>query len=264
MAKGSTKIDKMTLGMLDSRVTDDDTGLLIQRDRKVEMIDIFKTEQKTAVAYFVSDLMAKGYNNRQIIDSIKLKYNLDWSLAMVSRVQKLLHKMWRCDIAHTMNDQIAREVATIDVQIKEAWEAWEFSKKGIKHTKTRNANQDSPADEMKFNLAEVTVDEDTCAGDVKFQNLILELGKEKRKLLGLYSPEKKQDTSNVPQAVQFNIVGSGKEGEAADLMKTIMGMSMPDFGPKPKQEPIQEAEVVETANPDEDFDIDEMMNEIMV
>ena len=256
------QIKKTAIGLLDNRSTDNE-GLLIKRDRKVTMLDIFGTEQKTAVAYYVSDLLAKGFNNQQIIETVRNKYGLEWTIRQVSVVKALLHKMWRCEIAHTMNDQIAREVATLDTQIKETWEAWEFSKRGISQKTTRKEDSDSEAPEMKYKVEEVVTQENTTAGDVKFLQHLNELGKEKRKLLGLYAPEKKGESQ--PQAVQFNLIGEGAGSEAFNMLGQILSMGTPQ-----QQQPITEetaAEVVDSIpvvkGRDEDANIDELMAELM-
>lgn len=225
--KSLAALKKQAIGLLDTRSTDNE-GLLVQRDRKVTMLDLFGgSEEKTAVAYFVSDLLAKGFNNQQIVETVNSKYGLDWKMRHVSIMKELLHKLWRCEIAHTMNDQIAREIATIDTQLKEAWAAWEFSKKGINHKKTRSEKKDGDENlEGSYNLTEVVVEEDTTAGDVKYLQHINELGKEKRKLLGLYAPEKKEMKGG-PQAVQFNLIGEGAGNEVVNLMDSIMGMGTP-------------------------------------
>ncbi len=228
--KSSLLISRKVVGLIDNRHTDND-GLLIKRDRSVTMLDLFGgSEQKAAVAHFVSELLAKGFNNQQIIETVKIKYGLDWKMRHVNVMKDLLHKLWRCEIAHTMNDQIAREIATIDVQLKESWEAWEFSKKGIKHEKKRTTKSDSPSDEMTYNVEEVITDTDTCAGDVKYLQHINELGKERRKLLGLYAPEKKE-TKGGPQAVQFNLIGEGAGSEMVNLMDSIMAMGGASVAP---------------------------------
>lgn len=254
-------IKKKAIGLIDNRSTDND-GMLIKRDKKVTMLDIFGDEQKTAVAYYVSDLLAKGFNNQQIIETVKRKYNLEWKIMHVNKVKALLHKLWRCEMAHSMNDQIAREVATIDTQIKEAWEAWEFSKKGIERTKTRKTDQASPAKEMTFGVEEIITEKDVTAGDVKFLQHINDLGKEKRKLLGLYAPEKKSD-DGIKTAVQFNLVGEGAGGEIMGLMQDIMkGAPV-----APKQNiAVEEAQVVEDSSATNsdmtEVDIDRLIAEL--
>lgn len=263
--KSLAAIKRQAIGLLDTRSTDND-GLLIQRDRKVTMLDLFGgSEEKAAVAYFVSDLLAKGFNNQQIIETVNKKYDLDWKLRHVNVMKELLHKLWRCEIAHTMNDQIAREVATIDTQLKEAWSAWEFSKKGIQRKKSRNEKKSGDESlEGSYDLTEVITEEDITAGDVKYLQHINELGKEKRKLLGLYAPEKKEMKGG-PQAVQFNLIGEGAGNEVVNLMDSIMNMGAPMSAVEDATvvEVQQGAEPVEREHQDE-FDINSIMEEFML
>ena len=149
--------------------------------------------------------------------------------------------MWRCEMAHSMNDQIAREVATIDTQLKEAWEAWEFSKKGIKHKRTRSENSASKAQIMDYKVEEVITEEDITAGDVKFLEHINNLGKEKRKLLGLYAPEKKGD-NDVKTAIQFNLVGDGAGGEITSMMQSIMQGAVAPQPIAAKNKPVEDVQ----------------------
>ena len=216
MTKQATSIaavKRKAIGLIDSRQTDND-GLLIKRDRNITMLDIFGTEQRTAVAYYVSDLLAMGFNKHEILTKILERYKLSWKMRELNVVIELLHKMWRCDIAHTMNDQIAQQLAQIRTQKRVAWEAWEFSKTGNKHTKKHTSRQTSPAEEMTFDMEEVFEDSDRNAGDIKYLQLIADLCKEERKLLGLYAPEKKQ--SNVTgSGGNVNVIVVGADGSMA-------------------------------------------------
>lgn len=258
--KSLASIKRQAIGLIDSRHTDNE-GLLVQRDRKVTMLDLFGgSEEKAAIAYFVSDLLAKGFNNQQILETVNKKYDLEWKIRHVNTMKELLHKLWRCEIAHTMNDQIAREVATIDTQLKETWAAWEFSKKGIQHKKSRSEKKvGDDTLEGSYDLSEVICEEDTTAGDVKFLQHINDLGKEKRKLLGLYAPEKKEGSAG-PQAVQFNLIGEGAGGEVVNLIDSIMSGASSVVKPT-----VEDAGVAETVSsqPSADFDIDELMNEFL-
>lgn len=260
-AQSLEAIKKKAIGLIDNRATDND-GMLIKRDKNVTVLDIFGDERKAAVAYYVSDLLAKGFNNQQIIEIVKEKYNLDWKMIHVNKVKALLHKLWRCEMAHSMGDQVAKEVATIDTQIRETWAAWEFSKKGIKHTKTRTEGSNSEAKEMAYNLTEVVVEEDTTPGDIKYMQHLNDLGKEKRRLLGLYAPEKKDDGPKT--AVQFNIVGEGAGGEITNLMQDIMRGA--PAAPAPKNIVVEDAKVVDEEdeeNTSPDMDIDKLMEELL-
>lgn len=262
MANRKTKtkgINKSTLGLLDSRATDENTGLLVQRDRKITMLDIFGTEEKAAVANFVAQKQLMGHSNKRIAEEIKEAYGLDWTYNKVAVVKDLNHRLWRSEIAHTMNEQIAKEVATIDFQLAELWDAWEKSKK-IKHVKTHTAvGSGVIVPEQDYKLKEETVDAEETAGDTKIMAQIIELGKERRKLLGLYAPEKKE-AGKGNTAIQFNIVDSN-----GNLTNSAFGsmMEAAQNAIAPKQEQRQAQPVdVEPISENEDT-INAFLEELM-
>lgn len=224
------------------------------------MLDIFGTEQKTAVAYYVSELLAKGNDNQQIITKIEEKFNLHWKLAQLNKVKLLLHKLWRCDIAHSMNEQIAQQLAEIRVQKKEAWEAWEKSKQGKITTSTKKSNSTSPSDQVTWDLDETTTNTESQTGEVKYLQLIADLGKEERKLLGLYAPEKKE-TNNRPNAIQFNILGANANEQTTDIMNMIMSMGATTPMVTPAVEDNHSEKVAEDIQPDDE--IEDIMNAML-
>ncbi len=262
-------VDKQVLGMIDTRATDDDT-LVLQRQRNTTMATFFGTDQMSAVAYYVSDLVAKGFNDKQILDVVNKKYEINWTLNKVRVCKALLRKVWRAETACQMEDQIAQELASINTQEREAWEAWEFSKKGIKNKRSRTTKSEGEIGENTYDLTEIIEDENTTAGEIKFLQHINELHKEKRKLLGLYAPEKvsKNDT-NKPTAVQFNIVGDSAAGSVGNVMNALLGGANNAIE-QPQAVEETQAQVVETpAQPttektdNDTLDIDSFIEELM-
>lgn len=262
-------VDKQVLGMIDTRATDDDT-LVLQRQRNTTMATFFGTDQMSAVAYYVSDLVAKGFNDKQILDVVNKKYEINWTLNKVRVCKALLRKVWRAETACQMEDQIAQELASINTQEREAWEAWEFSKKGIKNKRSRTTKSEGEIGENTYDLTEIIEDENTTAGEIKFLQHINELHKEKRKLLGLYAPEKvsKNDT-NKPTAVQFNIVGDSAAGSVGNVMNALLGGANNAIE-QPQAVEETQVQVVETpAQPttektdNDTLDIDSFIEELM-
>lgn len=262
-------VDKQVLGMIDTRATDDDT-LVLQRQRNTTMATFFGTDQMSAVAYYVSDLVAKGFNDKQILDVVNKKYEINWTLNKVRVCKALLRKVWRAETACQMEDQIAQELASINTQEKEAWEAWEFSKKGIKNKRSRTTKSEGEIGENTYDLTEIIEDENTTAGEIKFLQHINELHKEKRKLLGLYAPEKvsKNDT-NKPTAVQFNIVGDSAAGSVGNVMNALLGgannaIEQPQ-AVEETQAQVVEAPAHQTTNKTDSniLDIDSFIEELM-
>lgn len=256
------KIDKKVLGMIDSRATMDDE-LILKRQRNATMKTFFGTDQMSAVAYYVSDLVAKGFNEKQICECVNSKYELKWNLRAVKVCLSLLRKVWRNETACLMEDHIARELASLKVQEKEAWEAWEFSKKGISKKKTRTEKKDGDsAIEGSYNITEVIQEDDTTAGNPKYLERIMDIGKERRRLLGLYAPEKKSDKTNDLTAIQFNIVGGENAACAVnDLMGSLLNKKQPEL-----KQSVQDVEIVNEVpiqNTENDFDIENLFDELI-
>lgn len=267
----SKDVESEVMGMIDSRATMDDS-IVLKRQRETKMSTFFKTDQMSAVAYFVSDLIAKGFNDKQILDTVNRQYNLGWDLKAVQVCKALLRKVWRAETACLMDDQIAQELAALQTQEKECWEAWEFSKKGIKHNTTRKERSIGNAPEGTYSLEEIITQDNTTAGDIKFMQHINELRKERRKLLGLYAPEKKNVSASENKgttAIQFNIVGGDAEGNVNSALSELFnGGGLPMFGNMQQKPEEAEAQVVES-NPAHDEDeemrkqIDEFYNELV-
>ena len=242
------KVHKSATGLIDTRkIADTDTGLIVAKKRKLSVSTFFKTDQSAAIAFFMSDMYAKGFNDEQIQRVVNEKYNLEWNMTQVRTMKTLIRKLWRAQMAHDMNEQITEEVNAINVQIKECWEAWERSKKGTLSKTTRKAESqgDVPGSENTYSLEETLLKEDTNTGEVKYMSLINELGKEKRKLLGLYAPEKKEVKGNGNTAIQINVVGG--DGQAAQALDNVLfgGTSQPE----PENYSVEDAEAeVVTAN----------------
>lgn len=261
----AAKIDKKVLGMVDTRATDDDS-LILKRQRNTTMATFFGTDQMSAVAYYVSDLVAKGFNDKQIVDVVNEKYEINWNLNKVRVCKALLRKVWRAETACQMEDQIAQELASINTQEREAWEAWEFSKKGIKRKRSRTENSNGEIGENTYDLTEIINEEDTSAGEIKFLQHINELHKEKRKLLGLYAPEKaSKNGADKPTAVQFNIVGDSAAGSVGNVMSALLGGG--NKAVEQTAEVVEEqAQVIDTATQqaqENTLDIDSFIEELM-
>lgn len=245
-------IRKAAIGLIDNRQTDND-GMLIKRDRNVTMLDIFGTDQKTALAHYMSDLMAMGYSNSEMIDAINVKFGVLLKVGEVNKMKLLLYKLWRCDTAHAMNDQIAKQLAEIRFQKRELWKAWEESKK-LTSSKKHTGHQESEAPEMSWVIDEEFIEEHKNAGDVKYLQLIADLGKEERKLLGLYAPEKKTVGLNGgTNNGTINLVVVGSDGNALNTQS---------FAPQVEQPAnVEEAEAVAVES--EEDEIDKLYKEII-
>lgn len=257
------RVHKSATGLIDTRkITDTDNGLIVRKHRGLSVKTFFKTDQSAAIAFYMSDLYAKGFNDEQVQSVVNEKYNVDWNLTQVRTMKTIIRKLWRAQMAADMNEQITEEVNAINVQIKECWEAWERSKKGNTSKTTRNAESqgDVPGSENTYSLTETLLKEDTNTGEVKYMSLINELGKEKRKLLGLYAPEKREVKGDGNTAIQINVVGGEKEAAQA-LDSVLFGMKKQ---PEPENTSVEdaEAEVMDAEKALESADLNKKEDEI--
>lgn len=151
----------------------------------------------------LSTLYKRGYSYREMRSEVMARLNLgSYSLRTVKEdIDTLLHE-WRETRIEDLDLALQLELERIDALIKEAWEAWEKSKesyqkvksaqKGVPGTpETDEDGNEKPGKivttEMRQNSEEVV----SC-GDPRYLEVINKLLIERRKLLGLYSPEKHQ------------------------------------------------------------------------
>lgn len=123
-----------------------------------------------------------------------------YSLETVKKDIDSLLEEWRATRIEDLDMALQLELERIDTLIKEAWDAWEKSKENYK--KVRNSQKGVPGTpdvdddgnevpgqivttEMKQNSEEVV-----SYGDPRYLEVINKLLIERRKLLGLYKPEK--------------------------------------------------------------------------
>lgn len=149
----------------------------------------------------LSGLYKRGYSYREMRAEVMARLDLKtYSLRTVKEDIDSLLEEWRATRIEDLDLALQLELERIDTLIKEAWEAWEKSKesykrvknaqKGIPGTPQEDENgEQKPAEivtvEMKQNSEDVI-----CYGDPRYLEVINRLLIERRKLLGLYSPEK--------------------------------------------------------------------------
>lgn len=183
---------------------------------------------------FVASLYKRGYSYRQIrqkaMDELGLK---TYSLDTVTSDIELLKTEWRTHRIVDTNDAIQLELERIDDAIRELWDAWEKSKtdQDLKSSKKKGvgvpvSQSETGAETMKkiqTKEYEESVKHEICYGDPRYIAEIRAQLVERRKLLGLYAPEKRQITGKdgkdlIPEAAKVNINDFTPE-EKAQLLK---------------------------------------------
>lgn len=145
---------------------------------------------------FIEHHAARGKTIRQITKLLNAERGYSISPTQVFKDMRKVVAEWK-RLAVTEHDAaVARELAGIQRQEDELWEAWERSKSGAKSKtqKAKGVKTDAVggADGATTKAHEVEMSEttETSAGDVAFQNAISELRRQRRALLGLDKPTK--------------------------------------------------------------------------
>jgi hypothetical protein len=166
-----------------------------------------KKEFRTVI---VAQLFAKGYSFREIQTEVMNKLELkSYSLSTVKGDVDSLKKEWKEVRIEDMDAAINHELYKINMQERELWEAWEKSKADQKLTsqKKKGTTGKGKAVNKKGELAEtdkiITTDiertekDEINYGDPRYQAEITKLGQERRKLVGMYAPEKREVTGSL-------------------------------------------------------------------
>jgi hypothetical protein len=155
----------------------------------------------------VAPLFRRCYTYRAIQREVMTRLSLkSYSLETVkSDVDRLLARWREQELADT-GEYVRLELSRIDEAVKELWEQWEKSKEDYKKTSNRRKGKPLEAAKKTSKKAgnteveirtierEINEIEMRCLGDVSYISEIRAQLAERRKLLGLYAPEKRELT----------------------------------------------------------------------
>lgn len=144
----------------------------------------------------VAELYKHGYSYREIREEVMARLGLSsYSSRTISKDIKRLLAEWREQRLTDTDELMQKELAVIDDIIKEAWIAWNKSKtdKTQRSAKQKGVpgEEGSGTDVITMQMEQATK-ELICYGDPRYLDVIDKQAKERRKLLGLYAPEKKE------------------------------------------------------------------------
>lgn len=147
----------------------------------------------------LSTLYKRGYSYREMRTEVMARLNLQtYSLETLKKDIDSLLEEWRETRIEDLDLALQLELERIDNLVKEAWEAWEKSKESYKRVKnaqkgipgTPDGEGDGQAGEIITTKMKQTSEDVVSYGDPRYLEVINRLLMERRKLLGLYSPEK--------------------------------------------------------------------------
>lgn len=180
-------------------------------------------QKKIARLNIVSDLYKKGWSIRQIRAEVMARLDLPTlSTGTVKRDIDTLLEEWRDDRVKDTDALLELELARIDETCKELWEQWERSKEEseVKTTKRKGIprqqgdGQQQPGGQIHtLSLEEKKVSQQEL-GDPRYIAEIRAQLMERRRLLGLYAPEKQEISGEMSFAAflqQSGVVDDAEE-----------------------------------------------------
>ena len=170
-----------------------------------------RNQLKQARLEIVAGMYKRGYSLRKIQSEVVKRLELSsYSLATVHKDVQTLLDEWR-----------ENRLERIDETCRELWEQWEKSK--TDYNKTQRKQKGSPARDnetgqtsIRTYQTERTETEVIMLGDPSYIAEIRKQLEERRKLLGLYAPEKKDINGNVSFASLLIESGLLDEPETQD------------------------------------------------
>jgi hypothetical protein len=145
----------------------------------------------------VSELYKRGNSLRKIQAEVMKRLDLTtYSLGTAHKDIKILLKEWRENRLDNIQQETQLELERIDDAVRELWDQWEKSKLDYRKTSSKRkgapvTDKKSGASSLQTFLREETEAEVIRLGDVSYIAEIRAQLAERRKLLGLYAPEKK-------------------------------------------------------------------------
>ena len=145
----------------------------------------------------IAGLYKRGYSYREIRNEVMARLDLQsYSLQTVHKDVNRLLGEWRKTRIENIDYALQLELQRIDDLIKEAWEAWDKSKTDYERKKAKQHGVPNVGEENKERSIltvkmEQQSEEVICYGDPRYLEIIHKLIIERRKLLGLYAPEKR-------------------------------------------------------------------------
>ncbi len=152
----------------------------------------------------VLELYKKGYSMRQIRAEVMQRLGISsYSLGTVKKDVDGMLKEWRDERIRDTDSLVQIELSRIDDVTREAWDAWDKSKTDFEKKKSSQKGVVADGDGEKDGDGDIVttelqrrVEEMRCCGDPRYLDIIDKQSKERRKILGLYAPEKQEITGS--------------------------------------------------------------------
>lgn len=164
-----------------------------------------KGQEQTRLARLeiVSKMYKRGHSYREIKAEVMKRLDLKaYSLQTVHKDVHFLLKEWRESRLEDMDEALQLELTRIDDTVRELWSQWEKSKED--YFRTTNTRRGAPKTDKKTGGSSIEtygIEEHRTnivgLGNPAYISEIRQQLAERRKLLGLYAPEKKDISGGV-------------------------------------------------------------------
>ena len=162
-----------------------------------------RNQIKHARLEIAAGMYKRGYSLRKIQSEVMKRLELpSYSLATVHKDIQTLLDEWRENRIEDMDAALTLELERIDETCRELWEQWEKSKQDFtrqtrKQKGSPNRDAQTGQTSIRTYQTERTETDVQGLGDPSYISEIRKQLEERRKLLGLYAPEKKDINGNV-------------------------------------------------------------------
>lgn len=161
----------------------------------------------------VSEMYKKGYSIRKIAAAVQEAFDMPKppSTETIFKDIKSLLTEWRSTRVENTDEAVQLELERIDYYVTELVEAWEKSKQDQK-LKSHKQKGKSSGKGITPTEVEKTEKEEINYGDVRYISEIRQQLMERRKLLGLYQPDKIENTGSIVHVFQEVIDDGNNDG----------------------------------------------------
>lgn len=222
-------------------------------DEKQELVEL--SRQQHSRITIISQLYKRGYSTSEIRNEVAKRLDCKYDLRTCRTDIAVMLKEWKESRLGNIDDVISLELARIDEMTREAWVAWERSKENSKKTVQRqkampNDEEGGKPDDVSIISMEQEQVEESQVGDPRFLQLINQLSAERRKILGLYAPERHEITGADGGAIETKFTGFSflpwTDGLAnSEQTKIASGEEIKELPvPEPEERVVDYAEIV--------------------
>ena len=160
------------------------------------MQDVHRQQKREARLVIVSEMLKKGYTVRQTRDEVMKRLGIEkLSVSTIQNDREFLLKEWRKVSISNVDDALQLELERIDHTCRELWSQWERSKEDYNKTTNRRKGKPSGGG-SDGKISTVSIEEMSTKviglGNPAYISEIRQQLQERRKLLGLYAPEKRE------------------------------------------------------------------------